>query len=393
MKSAKVVLVGIGGYGGTFARELMNNPREIIKLAGVVDPFPENCCVIDKIKEKNVPIYKSMEDFYSENSADLAVIATPIFLHTQNILTALQNGSNVICEKPLCSDEADIEVLLKAQEKAGKFVYIGYQWSFSDAVTRLKEDILKGKFGKLIEMKTLILRPRNKEYFARGVGWAGKIKMPDGTAVYDSVANNSAAHYLFNMQFLMAPYEKAAEAVDIKAELFRANDIENFDTSKIQFSFKDGGKATFIAAHPVNKTIEPICEYIFEKGSVYYSVNPVDISLGLLPPEYTQFGEITAFMSDGETVVYGNPMADSCRKMYVAAEAAIKNDMSDGPCGISATGEHTRLINYIQKNFEIKNISPELLKEENGFLYADGLFEETVLCYKDTDRSLLHFYN
>ena len=113
-------------------------------------------------------------------------------------------------------------------------------------------------------MKTLILRPRDREYFARGVGWAGKIKMPDGTPVYDSVANNSAAHYLFNMQFLMAPFGEAAKATEIKAELLRVNNIENFDTAKIQFKFEEGQKATFIAAHPVNRAVEPVFEYKFE---------------------------------------------------------------------------------------------------------------------------------
>lgn len=391
MKSAKVVLVGIGGYGATFARELMYNPSELIDLVGVVDPYPEKCEVIDKIYEKNIPVYKCMEDFYSEKKSDLAVIATPIFLHTQNILTALSNGSNVLCEKPLCADEKDIAILKKAQEEAGKFVYIGYQWSFSDAITNLKKDIKYGKFGKLIEMKTLILRPRDREYFARGVGWAGKIKMPDGTPVYDSVANNSAAHYLFNMQFLMADYGEAAEAMAISAELLRANDIENFDTSKIQFEFKEGQKATFIAAHPVNRAVEPIFEYIFEKGKVYYSVNPVDSSLELLPENYTEFGNIVAFMDDGEKIVYGNPMANNCKKMYMAADAVLKNDMSEGPCGITATAEHTKLINHIQKNCEIKNISTKFLKEEDNLLYADGLFEQAVSCYKDTGKSLNYF--
>ena len=52
-------------------------------------------------------MFADMESFYKTNKADLAVISTPIFLHTQHILTALGSGSNVLCEKPLCSDEKD----------------------------------------------------------------------------------------------------------------------------------------------------------------------------------------------------------------------------------------------------------------------------------------------
>ncbi|MBQ2889867.1 MAG: Gfo/Idh/MocA family oxidoreductase [Clostridia bacterium] len=391
MEQVSVLLVGIGGYGETMVHEIMENPSPYIKLAGVVDPYPERCTYIEEIKKMGVPVCASMDEFYKDNSAHLAVISTPIFLHTKHILSALENGSNVLCEKPLCSDEKDIDIILKAKEKAEKFVYIGYQWSFSDAITNLKKDIADGKFGKLIEMKTLILRPRDREYFARGVGWAGKIKMPDGTPVYDSVANNSAAHYLFNMQFLMAPFGEAAKATEIKAELLRVNNIENFDTAKIQFKFEEGQKATFIAAHPVNRAVEPVFEYKFENGTVYYSVNPVDASIGILPENYTEFGNIVAFMNDGERKVYGNPMANNCKKMYMAAEAVLNNDMSEGPCGILATAEHTKLINYIQKNCEIKNISSEFLKEEDNLLYADGLFEKAICCYKDTEKNLNSF--
>jgi len=173
LKPVSVVLVGIGGYGETFVREIFENPDELIELVGVVDPFPERCMWLKLIKQREVPIYCNMEEFYSKNSADLAVISTPIFLHTQHMLTALKYGSNVLCEKPLCSDESDIDALFEAQKKAGKFIYIGYQWSYSDAITELKRDILNGRFGELVGMKTLILRPRDRDYFESGRQWRG----------------------------------------------------------------------------------------------------------------------------------------------------------------------------------------------------------------------------
>ena len=132
----------------------------------------------------------------------------------------------------MCADENDIELIRAAQDKSGKFVYIGYQWSYSDAITTLKADVQNKKLGDLIETKTLILRPRTRDYFERGVGWAGKIKTADGKLVYDSVANNSAAHYLFNMLYIMDD-GNGIKPENVSAELLRANNIENFDTSKM----------------------------------------------------------------------------------------------------------------------------------------------------------------
>ena len=99
MKSVKVLLVGIGGYGAVFVREALDNPRGDIIISGVADPYPERCIYYDELIKNNIPIYNSMDEFYAEKDADLAVIATPIFLHTEQMLTALRNGSNVLCEK------------------------------------------------------------------------------------------------------------------------------------------------------------------------------------------------------------------------------------------------------------------------------------------------------
>ncbi|MBE7054517.1 MAG: Gfo/Idh/MocA family oxidoreductase [Ruminococcaceae bacterium] len=390
MKCVNVVLVGIGGYGNTFVREILEKTNSRINLTGVVDPYPERCSLISELKIRNIPVYLDMESFYKNNKADLAVISTPIFLHTQHILTALGNGSNVLCEKPLCSDEKDIEILKEAQKQSGKFIYIGYQWSYSEPITKLKRDIADGKYGELKEMKTLILRPRDRDYFGRGVGWAGKICTADGKKVYDSVANNSAAHYLFNMLFVMGKYQEAAEPTDVTAELLKANDIENFDVSKIQFKV-DGKTATFIAAHPVNKTIEPVFEYCFEKGTVYYSSQKCDEAELLMPKEYIEYGNITALMHSGEKIVYGDPMADNCRKLHMAVDAIIDGKTDDGPCGIDAAAMHTKMINKIQKEFSIKPVKKALLKEKENLLYAEGLFEHMVEMYKDTDLSLNEF--
>jgi len=392
MKQVNVVLVGIGGYGGTMVDEFVNRPTSSMKLVGVVDPYPERCAFLENLKEMNVPFYSDMGEFYASGSAELAVISTPIFLHTQHILTALENGSNVLCEKPLCSDAKDIDVIMETKAKTGKFVYIGYQWAYSDAITSLKKDISDGKLGKVVEMKTLILRPRSLEYFNRGIGWAGKIKTDDGRLVYDSVANNSAAHYLFNMLFVMGDYGISAEPTDITAELMRANKIENFDFSKIKFKI-DGADACFIAAHPVNQTIEPIFEYTFENATVYYSNEVNNNTNSMFPEEYTEYGDIVAIFKDGKKVNYGNPglEEDACKKLHDAVRAIEEGRTDDGPCGVEATAVHTRMINEIQEKFPIIDIKESVRRIEDGFLYAEGLFERTIECYKDLTKDFADF--
>ncbi len=147
MKQVKVALVGIGGYGINFVDDILHKPDPLIDLVAVVEPYPERCRYYSELLEKRVPAYTNMDDLYANHAVDLTVISTPIFLHAVQIIKALEHGSNVLCEKPLCADELDIDRIAAAKEKSGKFVYIGYQWSYSPAITNLKKDVLAGKLG------------------------------------------------------------------------------------------------------------------------------------------------------------------------------------------------------------------------------------------------------
>ena len=391
MDKIKVLLVGIGGYGTVYVKEALHNPKLQIEIAAAVDPFPEKSPYYYELKEKNIPIFSDMDSFFKENTADLAVISTPIFLHTENILSALNNGCNALCEKPLCSDEKDIALLQEVQERTGKFIYIGYQWAYSEPIAKLKNDILNNKFGALKEMKTLILRPRTREYFNRGVGWAGKIETADKKKVYDSIANNSAAHYLFNMLFVMGDYGKAAKPTNVNAQLMRVNNIENFDVSYISFEL-GGAKASFIGAHAVESEIEPVFEYIFEKGTVYYSSLYNEEAKLLMNETYQEYQDIVAIMNSGEKIVYGDPMKDECRKLHMAVDAILNAKKGEGPCGLCASAVHTRLINYIQREFKTASVKDAFIKEKDDVLYAEGLFEELMQCYqKDKKPDIARF--
>ena len=52
---------------------------------------------------------------------------------------------------------------------------IGYQWSYSEGIQSLKKDILTGRFGKPLRMKSMCLWSRDFSYFSRN-NWAFRKK-------------------------------------------------------------------------------------------------------------------------------------------------------------------------------------------------------------------------
>ncbi len=378
-KKAKVVCVGIGGYAQVYWKSLFASTENNFEIVGAVDPYPDAAKFISEIKERGIPLYSDMESFYSESEADLAIITTPIHLHTRQILYALEHGSNVLCEKPLSGVSADAEIIEKRAAELGKFVMIGYQWSYSPAILALKADILSGKLGAPVSLKTKILWPRKKEYFTRGSGWAGKLKAKDGTVINDSVAANACAHYIHNMLFVCGEEYLADEARNVKADLFRVNAIENFDNATISFELKNGAKCLFIAAHSTKVNRNPMFEYRFENATVKYDESTADI---------------IAYMNNGEEQHYGDPFggpADGGK-----SSIAINGCLTEGfkpVCTPYTAAAHTRCVESIQL-FPIYDVNKALLREEGTLIYVDGLAEALEDCY--TNEKLLsetEFYN
>ena len=140
MNSMKLVLVGAGGYGRRYVDYLLSQDLPGIQLEGIVEKFFETCPSKEKIEKAGVPVYDSLSAFYQEREADLAVIVTPSYLHCEQSIYALQHNSYVLCEKPVAPTVEEAGKMLRAEKQYGKFIAVGYQWSFSEAIQTLKKD-------------------------------------------------------------------------------------------------------------------------------------------------------------------------------------------------------------------------------------------------------------
>lgn len=355
-RKLSILLVGIGGYGLNYLNALIGtHGNEEWELLGAVDPYPLKCPKYNDLLMLGIPVYPSMDDFYNVSAADLAIISSPIQYHAEQTCKALSFGSHVLCEKPAAATIQDISKMKEASDKSRKFIAIGYQWSFSDAVLRLKHDILEGKLGRPLRMKTIVLWPRGKDYYARA--WAGKKKDSMGRWVLDSVASNAAAHYLHNMFFVIGDAEdQSACLVSVMAETYKANPIENYDTSVIRAYTDKGVEILFIASHaiPIVDRHEPEFEYVFENAVVRYKTLPQG-----------EKASITAVLNDGTVIDYGSPNANGLKKLWKVIEAIRQGCMV--PCGLEAASTHTVCINIVQE------INPEPVVFPNNLICMDDI--------------------
>ncbi len=363
----KILLVGAGGYGTVYVKALLNSPRADVTFEGIVDPYITSSAEYENITAAGIPVYNTMDEFYREHTAELAVISTPPFLHCEQSITALRNGSYVLCEKPVAPTLDDVQKMLDAEKEFGKFIAIGYQWAFSDAILSLKKDILSGVLGAPVSMKAAISVPRTLDYYKRGGGWGGKIAK-DGITVLDSVASNACAHYLFNMLFVLGDtMDQSAFADQIEADCLRANDIETFDTCSIRARAADV-PIYFIASHATEKISKPEFVYTFEKATVRYTQSEDSL--------------IHATFENGEKKCYGNPFANERKKLWECVDAISSGNVP--VCTVKTAMAQTALIEDLHKTTEYRTFDKEsiALTESGDRLYVKGLFDKLYQAYE-----------
>lgn len=298
MNKLRIVLSGAAGYGAYYLKllsEYLNPDR--FELVGLVDPFVTSVN-LPWVQERQIPFYPSLEAFYAVNSADLAIISSPIRFHKEQCLIAMAHGSHVLCEKPLTVTMADAREMEEAARRYGRYLGVGFQWSFCTPILNLKRDILAGRFGKPVMLKTFISWKRYDSYYQTS-SWKGRIHDASGFLIQDSVATNATAHYLHNLFFVMGDsLGTAALPEEVTYAVYRGKEIESFDTCFARGTFSGGGEFLYIATHSGDEELEPRFCYIFEKAVITME-------------EPAGNPHIIARFADGSCVDYGAPQSDA----------------------------------------------------------------------------------
>ena len=368
-----VALVGIGGYGDSYLTELLDSPPKAdFQLVGVVDPMPRRCRHLEELWARRVKIHADLPGLYSDARPDLVMMATPIHLHAPHTCWCLERGSNVLCEKPLAATVRDARRMVVAEKLASRFVAIGYQWSFSKAVQDLKRDIMAGNFGRRFGSRASCFSLAGRITFLATTGRAGS-ETAQGEPVFDSPANNAAAHYLHNMFYLLGPAtNSSAMPVTVQAELYRANEIENYDTAMIRCKTDCGGaEVLFYTSHAVPPRLGPIARYEFENAVISYEAE-------------SGAGFVVRYRN-GRVVRYGEPNLERNRKLWDAIRAT--NGGESIPCGTRAAMAHTQCIAAAQASM------PQIHSFPSSMILRERLADGTMICVSGLHAAMVQCYD
>ena len=367
-----VAIVGIGGYGQLYIDALLGDGEARgVRLVAGVDPHAAGSRPFLLLQDRGIPVFTTLPELYEAGlEPDLVVIASPLHLHADQAVTAMECGSHVLCEKPLAATPADAARMIAARDRTGRMLAVGFQWAFASNIHRLKADLVACRFGRPVSLKTKVYWPRGHAYYGRN-RWAGRMRADDGSPVLDSPVNNACAHFIHTMLDLVGD---ACHTTDwpatVTAELYRANTIENYDTAVFRCRTVGGVELLAAVSHATERTLEPTFEYRFADGRVVS-----DASTGY---------RLIATHDNGERVDYGpQPTGYDVDKLWSTIESIRTGRPPAGTAESAAA--HTALTAAVQASGTITDFGPAHLAEtENAAgVFVPGLDVVLDRCYAD----------
>lgn len=107
---------------------------------------------------KKIPeeLEKKIKYFYNEKDAfawtpDFIIVSNPTSLHLKYVLKSINYNIDSLIEKPIASDFTQIKKVEGKIRNRNNKIYIGYNLRFHPIVTKIKEIIDSGKFGKVLK--------------------------------------------------------------------------------------------------------------------------------------------------------------------------------------------------------------------------------------------------
>jgi predicted dehydrogenase len=129
----RVAVIGAGSFGRHHLRILSKSPNA--QLAGVADSNPDRASAA--AAEYACPIFTSTTEM--SGKIDAAVVAVPTSAHADVGCTLLENGIDVLVEKPIASDLASARRLVETAARQERILQVGHLERFNPAVVALKD--------------------------------------------------------------------------------------------------------------------------------------------------------------------------------------------------------------------------------------------------------------
>lgn len=183
----KYALIGCGRISPNHIAAAIANNLDMVAICDIASENME-----DKATKFNLPQtvkrYTDYKEMLQIEKPELVAIATESGKHAAIALDCIEEGCNVIIEKPIALSIADANSIINLAKEKGVKVCANHQNRFNKSVSKIREAYTQGRFGKLFYGTAHIRWNRGLQYYTQAQ-WRGTWEQ-DGGALMNQCIHN-----------------------------------------------------------------------------------------------------------------------------------------------------------------------------------------------------------
>ena len=249
----RVAIIGCGAIFKNHIVAIKDNSTKF-ELVSICDIDKEVAST--KSSELKVKYFTDYRECLKQPEVNFAVIATPNSLHSEHALFAIQNGCDVLIEKPSTFSVKEIDQIISESNKLNRKVYCVLQVRLNETVNLVRRLLSTEMLGKIRGVSLTQRWQRPLSYFT---GWRNIPEIGGGTLYEVGI------HYLDILQLLVGMPNKVLTTNLYKTKHSQAN-VEDTIYSLIDYGEFGGTIEITVSAEPSN--IECSIQILGSRGHV-----------------------------------------------------------------------------------------------------------------------------
>jgi predicted dehydrogenase len=166
-----MAIVGTGHRGaGTWGQEVPEVCGDDVRLVGLSDLNPARLKVVaDRLGLAGDVIATDLDAMLKASRPHTLLVATRDDTHADIIVHALEQGIDVITEKPMATTAEDCRRILEAEARTGRRVDVAFNYRFAPTSRKLRELIASGRIGTVtsVDFHWYLDTVHGADYFRR----------------------------------------------------------------------------------------------------------------------------------------------------------------------------------------------------------------------------------
>lgn len=242
-RSLGVALVGLGSYS-TYQLAPALAQTQFCHLAGIVTGTKEKESIWASqynVPADNIYNYQNFDKIAENKDIDIIYVVLPNSMHAEFSIRAAKAGKHVICEKPMAISVDECDAIIRACEKAGVKLGIGYRLHSEPYTREVKRFVKEKTFGKVNYVSA------EAAYLSRGN--PGQWRLNKALSGGGSLMNMG----VYSIQ--SAIYGTGENPVSVTAQEFSTRPTYFKDTDETitaQFQFPGGASGSIFTSHNAN---------------------------------------------------------------------------------------------------------------------------------------------